>query len=223
MMDIIYEGRATAAFHMQQDRELITHGRGAPLLRFYEWEKVCITTGMFIDAEKFVDLEKCREHEIEIAKRPTGGGLLFHGHDMPFTLFFPANHPLFVLPIAQGCAEINDTIRHALSPWLPRDTKTSCVGRSQRCELCMAQKTGFDLLWSGYKIGGCAQRKTKKGLLHQVSLFFTLPDWELLSLVLCRDEDLYAMQKESKAFVECMEFLPKRKDVRESIMNAFKV
>jgi len=206
---------------MQKDKELIEKGRDVPLLRFYEWESFCITTGIFTDPEKFVDLERCVEKGIEIAKRPTGGGLLFHGFDVPFTLFFPPSHSLYALPVARACETINQSILQALSPWLLPEKRTYKARRGERCELCMAQKTPFDLLWSGYKIGGCAQRKTKRGLLHQVSLFFKIPDWDLLSTLLCRKEDLLAMQEATKSCTECMTTSPSKKEIQISIKENF--
>ena len=92
-MDVIFDSRAKASFQMQKDKELIERGRDLPLLRFYEWEGFCITTGIFIEPEKFVDLERCSERGIEIAKRPTGGGLLFHGFDPFFSFLSPSLCP----------------------------------------------------------------------------------------------------------------------------------
>jgi len=206
---------------MQKDKELIETGRPSSLLRFYEWESLCITTGIFVDPKDFVDLNACAERGIEIAKRPTGGGLLFHGKDIPFTLFYPTNHPLYALPVAQSCERINREIVTALSPWLYLDEGVCEVKGGERCQLCMAQKTVFDILWSGYKIGGCAQRKTKEGLLHQVSLFFENPCWDVISRLLCREEDLYSMQKATRSFETCMKTLPSRREIQKAIKNKF--
>jgi lipoate-protein ligase A len=216
-MNVIFDGRAKASFHMQKDKELIEDGGDSTLLRFYEWDSFCITTGIFIEPEEFVDLKKCSERGVEIAKRPTGGGLLFHGFDLPFTLFFPASHPLCALSVERACEKINKTILKALSPWLLPEKSKHEASRGKRCELCMAQKTPFDLLWSGYKIGGCAQRKTKRGLLHQVSLFFETPDWDILSTLLCKREDFYAMQEVTRSCTDCMRGSPSKKEIQISI------
>jgi len=48
----------------------------------------------------------------------------------------------------------------------------------------MAKPTKYDVLLQGKKVAGAAQRKTKKGFLHQGSISLQLPAQEYLDAVL---------------------------------------
>ena len=169
------DGVASAESHMQRDRDLITKTIEAPIVRFYEWDCLCATVGYSVQPEVYV-----RPDVLPIAKRPTGGGILFHGHDLAFSILVPRTHWLLALTVAEACGHLNGAISSALSHVLPEMLPKVPENRSD-LPFCMAQPTPYDLLWAGYKIGGCAQRRTRFGLLHQVSLFWQTPPWESIA------------------------------------------
>jgi len=217
-MDVIVEGRSPAVHQMKVDADLISRGSPRPIIRFYKWPCFCVTAGLFTNPSKFIDIKCCEEMGIEVVKRPTAGGLLFHHRDIAFTLFYPEGHHLCSLSVEESSREINTAIFSALSPWLPEqgeevEIKNSC------CRLCMAQKTGFDLIWSGYKIGGCAQRRTRHGLLHQVSLFCSPFNWKKIASILLSKRDVLVMRKTSKVLSSWKGV--SRELIREAIREEF--
>jgi lipoate-protein ligase A len=49
-------------------------------LRFYRWKPSAVSIGRFQDAFKEVYVENCRKHGVDIVRRITGGGAVYHDH-----------------------------------------------------------------------------------------------------------------------------------------------
>jgi len=49
-------------------------------LRFYRWNPSAVSIGRFQDAFNEVYIENCRKHEVDIVRRITGGGAVYHDH-----------------------------------------------------------------------------------------------------------------------------------------------
>jgi len=189
-MKIVVDHRAPALHHMQKDSSIISSEIEKTIIRFYEWSDFCITYGLFVDPERFIK----RSEDIELVRRPTGGGLLFHERDLAFSLFLPKSSLVYSLPIEKSCAQINQAIYEALG------IEKCVISSNERCQLCMAQATPYDIIYEGYKIGGCAERRTRYGLLHQVSLFLEEPDWEKIEGLLIDRANLQTMQEGIRTF-----------------------
>ena len=49
-------------------------------LRFYRWKPSAVSIGRFQDVFNEVYVENCRKHEVDIVRRITGGGAVYHNH-----------------------------------------------------------------------------------------------------------------------------------------------
>ena len=47
-------------------------------LRFYRWKPSAVSVGRFQKVSEEVDIENCRRHEVDIVRRITGGGAVYH-------------------------------------------------------------------------------------------------------------------------------------------------
>jgi len=47
-------------------------------LRFYRWKPSAVSVGRFQNTEKEVQLENCRKHNVDVVRRITGGGTVYH-------------------------------------------------------------------------------------------------------------------------------------------------
>ena len=166
--------------NMDRDRDLLkTVGSlDKPLLQFYHFSEPAATYGHFADPEKLL----LAGHNLDLGKRPTGGGLIFHTHDLAFSLLIPANHPLYGKNQLESYHNVHHLLIEAITPLLPKSAAPLSLlskEHSPSVPYCMAHATQYDLLQGGKKVGGAAQRRTKEGLLHQGSLFLHLPplDW----------------------------------------------
>lgn len=54
-------------------------------LRFYRWKPSAVSIGRFQDVFKEVNVENCKKHKIDIVRRITGGGTVYHDFDGEIT------------------------------------------------------------------------------------------------------------------------------------------
>lgn len=150
--------------------------KASPKLRFYQWQKNAATFGYFLKADQFL-----QKNNLLSARRPTGGGIIFHDFDLSFSVIIPSSHPNFSNNTLENYAFVNYCLRAAIKkfhPLLPihlLSNKGEC-----RPHFCMARSTIYDLTVKGKKLAGGAMRKTNRGFLHQGSICLKLPDSQFL-------------------------------------------
>ena len=153
-----------------------------PTLRFYEWDGPSVTYGYFLNPSDYFKPHS----QLNFARRPTGGGVIFHLDDLAFSIVVPASHPFYSLNSLHSYQMINGLVLEAIRKVVPLEglILQEDLPEAPRGGFCMAKATKYDLLHEGKKVGGAAQRKTKKGLLHQCSLCLQVPNRAFLEEVL---------------------------------------
>jgi len=159
--------------------------RGRPLLRVYSWLRPAVSIGYF---QKFPAHLADR---YEIVRRPTGGGLVYHGDgvDTTYTVVVPPTHALYRMKTADAYCAIHKAVAAALkncrceshsrpsySPpqkhfaaTIPGLHQTQIASPHGSYE-CFQNPVHGDVVADGKKLAGAAQRRTKRGLLHQGSI-----------------------------------------------------
>lgn len=168
---------------------------GRFIFHFYRWKSPSVTYGCFVNPEQFLHMEQIEKKGVCLAKRPTGGGLIFHPFDLAFSLHIPVGSPFYCSHLLEGYQRINKKIFSALccealiqegSWFLGED-----AGRhDQGYRFCMAHPTKYDFLVEGKKIIGAAQRRKAHGILHQGSISLIRPDPFFLKPLLKDQESL---------------------------------
>lgn len=64
---------------------LNARGRSPDTVRFYRWSPSAVSLGCFQRVEREVDLEAAKKYGIDVVRRITGGGAVFHDHDGELT------------------------------------------------------------------------------------------------------------------------------------------
>lgn len=207
--------------HMQHDGQALQafshEERKAPILHCYNWSVPSLTYGYFARPEALLHLEALQAGGWHAAKRPTGGGVIFHVSDFAFSLLIPNAYVSTRNPY-RNYAWINQLVLKAITPLfglggsVPVDlAKTPC--QEEGCEniaigclrpaFCMAEISPFDLVIEGKKVGGAAQRHTRHGLLHQGSLYLTHPPFEAMQTLLQDGKRIVqAMRLNSRPLIE---------------------
>lgn len=163
--------------HMDHDATLLHSLRSydQPVLHCYEWLYPALSYGYFIDPLKHLCPKGVEREGYEIAKRPTGGGIVFHTCDLAFSLVLSSQDPLYSKNSLLSYSMINAVVAKAIAKFLGRDFSLlqSVDTDSSYKHFCMAYPTKYDVTWQGKKIGGAALRRSEKGLLYQGSICLT--------------------------------------------------
>ena len=146
---------------------------GAPLLRFYDWDRPSISIG-YVQKEEAVK----NSEGYTIVKRPTGGGIVYHDRDFTYSVIVPAGHWITELDRVESYRVFHKAVVRAFDAFGLNctlvDTKQP---KSDRATMqCFVTPTKYDVLCNNLqpgklvKVAGSAQRCTRNGILHQGSI-----------------------------------------------------
>ncbi len=171
------------------------------ILHLYEWIAPSATYGIFIDPFTYLNPEGVKAKRLHLAKRPTGGGIIFHVSDFAFSMIIPSLHIGYSDNILQNYAFVNAIVIEVISRFLGKKVNISLlpedpIALHESASLfCMGKPTKYDVMIGGKKVGGGAQRKTRHAILHQGTISLVLPDVSFLESVLkSKDHVIGAMQ-----------------------------
>ncbi len=86
--------------------EEVAAGKVRPTIRFYRWQPSAVSIGYFQSLNDEVATDKCREAGVDVVRRRTGGGAVFHDHDGEITYSVIAPENLFPKGITESYHEI---------------------------------------------------------------------------------------------------------------------
>ncbi len=170
------ESPHSAAVNMAIDEALLETAV-VPTIRFYRWRSPALSFGYF---GKFSDVA-IYAAERDLVRRWTGGGIVFHGEDLTYSIVIPASDPVF----DESSIAIYEEIHRALCGALVKTGQRAVVAggvdpggfsAATRAAVnasgykCFANPVRADVMMDGRKIAGAAQRRTRRGLLQQGSI-----------------------------------------------------
>jgi lipoate---protein ligase len=82
---VLETGCNPAALNMAIDEALMESIAETPVLRIYGWRPVAVSVGYFQTIKDEVDLERCSELGIDVVRRLTGGGAIFHECELTYS------------------------------------------------------------------------------------------------------------------------------------------
>lgn len=169
---IIDTGKNSAQKNMLIDAELLHSLKEDALLHLYDWDKDSATYGYFIRPPDFFNFNYVENIGLDLARRPTGGGIVFHVADYAFSVLVPKTHRCFSLNPLENYYFINSLVGKVIYEFSGKHVDLlPFENKEVKGDFCMAKPTKYDIMLEGKKVGGAAQRKTKEGFLHQGSIF----------------------------------------------------
>jgi lipoate-protein ligase A len=161
--------------NMALDEALLESVGPDVFFRTYGWAVPTLSLGYF---QRVADLgREERWKEVALVRRPTGGGAIWHDHELTYAVILPASHPQ-----ARSGVALYHAVHGAILGLL-RDRGLEARRRGEadppreqgrpagpRPFLCFADRDAEDLVCRGFKVLGSAQRKRRGAILQHGSL-----------------------------------------------------
>ena len=177
VLHVYHDGEPkSGALNMAVDEALLQTAT-CPTLRFYYWSGRAISFGYF---GRFADVADQQPHH-DIVRRWTGGGIVFHGSDLTYSMVIPARHCAFAYSSISIYEKIHRVLCNVLvllgQPTVMAGAADpgAAVSDGGDSGRCFANPVRADVLLNGRKVAGAAHRRSRAGLLHQGSI--QLEEW----------------------------------------------
>ena len=175
---LILSPKLSGSAHMEFDLGLfndLEKGSIPSTLRIYSWRPKCISLGYSQDIDGLVDRSRAKNTGWDIVKRPTGGGIVFHNEaEVTYSLVTALDDPLLPGGLVSSYKKLSEAIVHALGLLGVKAGLTRTQNsdhRTQNAVLCFSYPAEYEIVAGGKKIVGSAQKRGKRALLQQGSIF----------------------------------------------------
>lgn len=188
-------GPCSAAYNMALDEAIATAVRkdsSPPTLRLYGWNFPSVSIGYF---QKISDIntEYCREHNIPVVRRQTGGRAIFHNHELTYSFSVKTTHGLFSKGLRDCYKEISRALNNALLKiGLLPETKLRRRSHHSRSALCFHTTSYGEITINNKKVIGSAQKRWPDSLLQQGSIPYSVDNDDTIKVF--RIEDAHATE-----------------------------
>lgn len=108
----------SAAMNMALDEACaheVARGNVSPTIRFYRWKPSAVSIGYFQSLEQEVDVKECERQGVDIVRRRTGGGAVYHDFDGEITYSVIAPEKIFPVNIVESYKHVANWIITGLS------------------------------------------------------------------------------------------------------------
>ncbi|HEY2383114.1 MAG TPA: lipoate--protein ligase family protein [Terriglobia bacterium] len=166
---------------MSIDAALLDEVESAPaprtIVRFYGWQTPTISLGRNQKIDKAVDTGYCRANGIDIVHRPTGGRAVLHDDELTYAVV-SSDSDIFGDTIYGNYKRVSEALclgynRLGVPAILAPDTRKPS-GVSDDVDLpCFLSTSRYELMVSGRKIVGSAQRRVRRSFLQHGSMPIT--------------------------------------------------
>lgn len=168
---LLETGWNTAAFNMALDEVLMKAApQGEPILKLYAWKPPAVSLGYFQSVSEEVDEEKCKAHGVDIVRRSTGGGAVFHDSEITYS-FITREYPENII----------------------ESYKWVCSGIIEGLKTIGIDATFVplnDLVWQGKKFSGNAQTRKGKVMLQHGTILLKVDVDKMFEILKVPDEKL---------------------------------
>ena len=151
--------------NMAIDEALLISGK--PTIRFYKWKPSAISIGYFQGIEEEVNLNECKRLNVDVVRRITGGGAVFHDENGEITYSLVAPEEMLPKNILESCNKICSSLAKGLHH-LGLNAKFSPLN---------------DVVVNGKKISGSAQTRRYGNVLQHGTVLINVDVGKMFSLL----------------------------------------
>ena len=228
MWRLIIDGVKQGACNMSIDAALLEQVEASPepstIVRFYGWQTPTISLGRNQKIDRAVDVDYCRAKGIDIVHRPTGGRAVLHDDELTYAVISnDAN--VFGDTIYGNYKRVSEALclgynRLGIPAILAPDTRKT-AGIPDDVDLpCFLSTSRYELMVSGRKIVGSAQRRVRRSFLQHGSMPITC-DRNVLAQA-TRMADAALLETEMAGVAEFLDERPTIEHLREAFVLAFR-
>ena len=151
----------------------VASGESLPTIRFYGWGPSAVSIGYFQSLEKEVRLQECEKLGVDIVRRRTGGGAVYHDNQGEITYSVIAPQEYFPQDIIESY--------HVICGWI--------IDALNHLELHAEFKPINDIILNGKKVSGNAQTRRNGILLQHGTILYDLDPKKML-YIFCAENSL---------------------------------
>lgn len=129
-----------------------------PTLRIYSWSPPAVSIGRFQSLKDEVDIDYCDLNGISYTRRITGGGAVFHQHELTYSFCIPVINNYFSPDLSESYFYISSAVVKGLS----------------KIDIKAQFKPINDLVVRDKKISGCAQTRKNNRILQHGTILMDL-------------------------------------------------
>jgi lipoate-protein ligase A len=165
----IFTSANDAFFNMALDEALLIscqQSDSPPILRLYQWNPPGISFGYSQSINKTVDLEKCRQHYIDVVRRITGGRAVLHDHELTYSVCAAvADLPELGRTTLQTYRIISQALLESLlllgveGEWVKSSGESESSFSPLVTKPCFVSTSRYEITVKGKKLIGSAQRR----------------------------------------------------------------
>lgn len=202
-------------------------------LRIYSWKPNCVSLGYSQKVKKEVDLDRAKTLGWDVVKRPTGGGIVFHNEaEVTYSLVTSIDNPVLPKGLVPSYKKISDAVVYGLNqlglhaqirnpiPRLRSGQESEIRNKSKilnpKSQLCFSYPAEYEIVVDGRKIVGSAQKRGRKALLQQGSIFVRRTPHDAFSLLKRQYENVDAVSLE-----EILGRTPPHEELSIALINGF--
>ncbi|MFA5879754.1 MAG: lipoate--protein ligase family protein [Candidatus Margulisiibacteriota bacterium] len=159
--NLIFSKPENAATNMAIDESLAKQKENLPTLRLYSWVTPAFSIGRFQKPEEVLNLAVCQESGVQVVRRITGGGAIFHDQELTYSLVWPRS-------LLDKNLSVKDSYRKLmgflLAFYQELGLRNIVFGHNENLskhEFCFLGLEKYDFLIDGKKLGGNAQKRTR--------------------------------------------------------------
>jgi len=145
---------------------------GKPTLRLYEWSPAAVSIGYFQSLSKEVETDICKKMGIDIVRRITGGGAVFHEHELTYSFICPEKY------VPKDIIKSYHLICGAI------------VGGLTRQGIAAVFHPINDIIVNGKKISGSAQTRKNHVVLQHGTIIIDVDIDKMFSILKVPDEKM---------------------------------
>ena len=158
----------------QSVSESVAKNESPPTIRFYQWQPSAVSIGYFQSMDDEVDTTKCKELNIDIIRRRTGGGAVYHDFNGEITYSV-------IMPESILNAGITESY-HIICGWIVKSL--ALLG------ITAEFKPINDIIAGGKKISGNAQTRRNGVVLQHGTILYDVDVGKMFSLLKVPDEKI---------------------------------